>query len=89
MNEPTITINGKTLTENEAMTVRVAIESLSMELRANGCGDDEHGKLMSATYWKAIHELRHAMYRTDSPPLLGAVLAASTIHNARKSENDT
>jgi hypothetical protein len=62
MSEPTVTINGTTLTSQQAMTVRVAVESFSSALKENGCGDDEHGKLMSKAYWDAIRELRLLMY---------------------------
>lgn len=63
MNEPTIIINGHTLTPGQAMTVRVAIESFAMSLRetANPLGNDLHGKRMTDGYQKSIDEIRRAM----------------------------
>ena len=61
MTEPRITINGTTLSVGQSMTVRVAIESLAADLGANGCGDDEHGKQMTAGYLVRIHEIRELM----------------------------
>lgn len=58
--EATITINGKLLTPGEAMTVRVAIESLAVDLDV-GLGDDEHGKAMVAGYRAAISGIRKAI----------------------------
>jgi hypothetical protein len=51
--EASITINGHVLTTAQAMTVRVALSSFSMTLQDEGCGDDEHGKLMTKGYLAA------------------------------------
>lgn len=45
MSEATIIVNGRQLSEPEAMTVRVALSSMNFD-----CGDDEHGKLMARAY---------------------------------------
>lgn len=48
MKEASIVINGKILTETEAMTVRVALESFSDSLNAEGLGEDNTGKEISS-----------------------------------------
>lgn len=63
MKEPTIIINGTKLTKAQAMTVRVAVESLSTSLHHDGLGDDDHGKAMTRGYLGAIEGIRLAMYR--------------------------
>lgn len=55
--EPEITINGITLTTNQAMTVRVAVSQFDPD-----CGDDEHGKHMTAAYKAALHGIFKAMF---------------------------
>lgn len=51
MSEAAITINGHTLTEGEAMTVRVALTDFLFTLAdPNGLGDDDHGRRMTAGY---------------------------------------
>ena len=55
--EPRITINGTTLTEAQAMTLRVAAGSFAKDLRENGLGDDEHGQQMTALYLARLHEI--------------------------------
>lgn len=62
MTEADITINGKNLSVGQAMTVRVALESFAMSLVQEGCGDDEHGKAMTAAYINRIAEIRLKMY---------------------------
>ncbi len=56
--EPSITINGHTLTLGQAMTVRVAVESFAGELHANGLGEDATGKSICAGYLARIDEIR-------------------------------
>lgn len=62
--EPYIVINGVALTEGQAMTVRVALGVFAMDLKENGCGDDEHGKAMSAGYTDRLDEI----FRIIAPP---------------------
>ena len=51
MNEPTITINGHQLTEGQAMTVRVALGSLLMDMQEpDALGKDYHGRFMRNAY---------------------------------------
>lgn len=50
--EATILINGRELTSQESMTLRVAISSFIMHLKLEGLGDDEHRKEMTALYTK-------------------------------------
>lgn len=63
MNEPRISINGQPLTEGQAMTMRVALESFAADLLASdgGLGDDEHGKRMQKAYADRINEIRKLM----------------------------
>jgi hypothetical protein len=58
MSEPTITINGVTLTTAQTMTVRVAIESFAMDLQSGVLGKDAHGKAMTKGYLARIAEIR-------------------------------
>jgi hypothetical protein len=60
--EPTITINGKVLTSTQAMTIRVAIENFASDLRADGLGNDEHGRTMTKLYLTRIDEIRKAIF---------------------------
>lgn len=55
--EPKIVINGKFLSDAQAMTVRVAVNSFSIDLQSNGLGDDEHGKAMTKLYVERIQEI--------------------------------
>ncbi len=57
MNESHITINGKSLSVAQSMTVRVALNDFAMSLRSDGLGDDDHGKAMVEGYLKAINEI--------------------------------
>ncbi len=57
MPEPRITINGITVTDAMAMTLRCAVASFAMSLREEGLGEDEHGKRMTKLYLKRIREL--------------------------------
>lgn len=57
MDEPVITINGKTLTIAQAMTVRVAVGSFAMSLGADGLGDDAQGKAITAAYLARLGEV--------------------------------
>jgi hypothetical protein len=61
--EATITVNGTTLTDAQSTTVRVAIENFAADLTADGLGDDEHGKRMSALYMERIQEIRRLIFQ--------------------------
>ena len=62
MREPTITINGHTLTEAQAMTVRAAIQELSLSMRRHGAlGKDEHGEAMRTGYIQRAQEINIMM----------------------------
>lgn len=61
--EPIITINGVSLTIAQAMTVRVAIQSLAMSLEQCGLGDDEHGRKMTEGYLGAINGINGLIAR--------------------------
>lgn len=62
--EPNITINGCTLTQGEAMTVRVAIQNFAMSLQADGLGEDELGRGICAGYLANINHL-NVLMRAD------------------------
>lgn len=51
-NESQITINGKSLSIGEAMTLRVAVETFYMDMHQNGCGDDDIGRSICKGYIK-------------------------------------
>lgn len=61
--EPKIIINGFTLAEGEAMTIRVAIEGFAMYLTEEGLGEDEGGKKLAAAYLNNINSMRKYIYR--------------------------
>ncbi|KKM78456.1 hypothetical protein LCGC14_1359840 [marine sediment metagenome] len=63
MKESTITINGQTLSSAEAMTIRVAVESLSMSLVEEGLGEDEMGLSLTKGYLNSIQHIRTKMYK--------------------------
>lgn len=63
-NEATVVINGYELTSAQAMTIRVALEGFSMDLKdADSLGSDAHGKEMRALYFERIEEIRKFLYR--------------------------
>lgn len=64
--EPRITINGATLTEAQAMALRVAVESFSLDLRENGLGDDALGQQIKTHYLARIHEIIGLMTHNQS-----------------------
>jgi hypothetical protein len=55
--EPKIVINNIPLTNAQAMTVRVALETFLLSLVQDGLGDDEHGRAMSEGYKDRIREI--------------------------------
>jgi hypothetical protein len=57
--EPRITINGVELSIGQAMTMRVALSAFDCD-----CGDDEHGKAMTAGYKARTNEI----FRLMAPP---------------------
>jgi hypothetical protein len=65
MPEPEIMINGRVITDGEAMTIRVAIESFAGDLMGNGLGDDEHGKAMTSAYLDNIATIRKHIRRNQ------------------------
>lgn len=65
------TLNGVTLSVGQAMTLRVAIESMSMGLYsdASALGTDLHGETMRVLYLARLVELRAILFRTAEDPL--------------------
>lgn len=62
--EPSITINGTPLSKGQAMLVRVALSGFDPD-----CGDDEHGRLMTAAYRARLSEVLALII--PSPPAVG------------------
>jgi len=59
--EPEIIINGNKLSEGQAMTIRVAIESFAFRLE-DGLGNDETGKQIAKNYKDRINEIRNMIF---------------------------
>lgn len=65
MAEPTITLNGVTLSPAQAMTMRVALQDFLMSLSAqDALGDDEHGHAMRGGYLARGREINAIMHPT-------------------------
>jgi len=64
--EPSISINGRRLTEAQAMTVRVAVGSFEMTLQGNGLGEDETGRAICAGYLARIAEINAMMQQAKT-----------------------
>lgn len=60
MNEPLIHISGVLLTDAQAMTIRIAIQCFAETLQ-DGLGEDEHGKIMTASYLNSIFTINALM----------------------------
>lgn len=69
--EPARTLNGVTLSVGQAMTLRVAIESMAMGLLndTEALGIDLHGVTMRTQYLARLMELRAILFRTVESPL--------------------
>lgn len=63
IDEPRMTINGRKLSTGQAMTVRVAIQSLAACLVDEGLGDDCGGKQMCDAYLARIREINSIIER--------------------------
>ena len=61
--EPNIIINGITLMEGQAMTVRVALETFALTLFHEGLGQDRIGTDICRGYLARIEEIRSMMFR--------------------------
>lgn len=73
MSEAAISINGHTLTEGEAMTVRVALTDFMFTLAdPNRLGDDEHGRRMTAGYRDCARTIIRLMATSASSQNRGA-----------------
>lgn len=71
MSEASIVINGVVLSHAQAMTVRVALGSFSIDLHNDGLGDDDHGIAMTEAYLSRIVEINsiiHPTMHNDSVP---------------------
>lgn len=65
-NEPAVIINGQTLTEAQAMTVRVALQSFANNLAEDGLGDDDHGEKMVELYLRNISDVNDIILKGES-----------------------
>jgi hypothetical protein len=61
--EAEITINGRTCTVAQSLTMRVALEAFASDLWANRLGDDKHGLAMVAAYLARLDEVRAMIFR--------------------------
>ena len=66
MSEPTITVNDTELSEGQAMTVRVALETFALMLSHEGLGEDETGIAICRGYLARIEEIRAMMFRNKT-----------------------
>ena len=66
MKEPNIIINGYILSEAEVMTVRVALETFSIDLSEGSMGTDSHGLKMADRYQTNIGTIRTKMFGNRS-----------------------
>ena len=56
-----ITINGQTLTVAQKMTLHVALQTLAIDMRDHGLGDDETGQAIATGYLRAVSEMNNMM----------------------------
>jgi hypothetical protein len=62
--EPTITINGVLLSKAQAMTLRCALESMMMDLRApDVLGSDTVGRSITQGYLERGQEIRELIFK--------------------------
>lgn len=63
MNEPTITINGITLSQGQAMTLRAALQHFLMDTsQLNALGDDEVGQTIANEYKTTAQQINHLIH---------------------------
>ena len=55
--EPSITIDGATISRACAGTIRVALSTMATQLSEEGLGNDEHGKFMTRAYLQNIRTI--------------------------------
>jgi len=60
--ESSIVINGKNLTDQQTMIVRLALEHHLDDLINQGLGNDEHGLAMSKRTIELINEVKEIIY---------------------------
>jgi len=63
IHEPDIIINGIECSQAEAMTLRVALGSFIMSLRADGLGEDDIGKSITEGYLLNADKLQRYMLK--------------------------
>lgn len=56
--EPTIIINGTTLTDAQVMTLRCACSNFGSDLLENGLGNDESGKAEPVAFFTPVFHSR-------------------------------
>lgn len=59
--EPLITIWGKELSIGQSMTLRVALTNFRNDLKEDGLGEDEMGKVMTDSYLARAEEILSIM----------------------------
>jgi hypothetical protein len=61
--EPEWTVNGEKLTQAQAMTVRVALQSFAMDMTSPAWKTDEHGRIMSRNYRRIVGEINELIMK--------------------------
>ncbi len=59
--EVTVTVDGVRLTDAQVMTLRVACEAWSMDLKPGSLGDDDHARAMEEAYRSRLDEIRRLL----------------------------
>lgn len=52
--EASMVVNGRTLSQSESITIRVALTSYLEKINEDSLGDDEHGEIMKNLYSENI-----------------------------------
>lgn len=63
MSEPEITINGTELSEGQAMTIRVALETFALTLTDEGLGTDGIGEALCKGYLARVDDIRRMIFK--------------------------
>ena len=68
MNEPKITINGQPLTDAQAMTLRVAIGSYTIDMsETHALGEDASGERLRKEYLARLQKIQQLLVSPATP----------------------
>jgi hypothetical protein len=59
---PKFSVSGVELNSAQCMTIWTALQSFAIDMKENGLGDDEHGKIMADAYRKRVIEINEICY---------------------------